>query len=99
MSSPVAVQARRLRAALFIGVHPRFRFPGRPGGAGLAKRYQLGWPHRMSGGAWHIPAGRDGSVPRRISVAHYSLDVIVGETISQTHGFIGSRPKIHCRPR
>jgi hypothetical protein len=62
MSSAVAVRARHPRAFLLIGlidVHLRFRFPGLPSGAGLAKHYQLGAaPHDAV--VRVTPAGRDG---------------------------------------
>jgi hypothetical protein len=51
MSNMVAVRARHPRAFLLIGVHPRFLFLGRPGGAGgagLTKHYQLCVLRRMA---------------------------------------------------
>jgi hypothetical protein len=87
MSNPVAEQARHPGAFLPFGVHLRFRFLGRPGGAGgagLAKRYQLGVLSRMTlrrapdrSDGTRRP-GWDGSRARRISVSGCSLNAILG---------------------
>jgi hypothetical protein len=90
MFDPVAVRARHPRAFLLIGVHLRFRFRGRPDGAGSARQYQLGLLHRKT--RWCAThSGWSGRIPRLGGSAspHCSRNAIHGRNHPANPRFIG----------